>query len=127
MKAERCQATAASGKLCSATPRPGRPWCLWHDPEAAEQRRELSRKGGVARSNRARARATLGAPLAPAEVQAILGRVLKDVVGGKIEPGVATAAAGVARALIAVREATEVEERLAALEAAAGIEERKRA
>ena len=61
MKPDRCQATAASGKTCSATPRPGRSYCLWHDPAAAEERRELARRGGAGRSNAARARKALPA------------------------------------------------------------------
>ena len=122
MKPERCQATAASGKPCSATPRPGHPYCLWHDPAAADERRELSRKGGHGRSNAARARRTLPHDvLTPADLQGVLGRTLRGLIAGKVEPGVANAAANLGRAIVAVREATELEERLTALEAAAGI------
>jgi len=126
MRPDRCQATAASGKPCSASPRPGRPFCLWHDPEAGEARRELSRKGGKGRSNRARAAKHLpGEVLTPATLQGLLGKTLRDVIAGRVEPGVANAAANLGRAIVAVREATEVEERLSALEAAAGIGERR--
>ncbi len=122
MKPERCQATAASGQPCSATPRPGRPYCLWHDPEAGEARRELSRKGGAARSNRARAKKRLPAEsLTLQEVQGLLSVALKGVLAGRIEPGIANASANVARAIAAVAQAGEIEERIAALEAAAQI------
>ncbi len=119
MKAEPCQAIAANGKPCAATPRPGRPYCLWHDPEAVETRRELSRKGGQGRSNAARLRKALPVEtLTLGDVQGVLGKVLKDCTGGQIEPGVANAAANVARAIAAVAQAGELEARVERLEAA---------
>jgi len=60
-------------------------------------------------------------PLSPADLQSILGGVLRDVVEGRLEPGVATAAATVSRALVAIRQAVELEARLAELEIRAGI------
>jgi len=42
------------------------------------------------------------------------------VIAGQTEPGVANAAANLARAIVAVREASEVEERIEALESALG-------
>jgi len=125
--AERCQATAASGKPCSATPRPGRPYCLWHDPEAADQRRELSRRGGVGRSNAARARKQLPAGvLTGKELQGLVGVTIKRVLTGATEPAIGNSIANLARAYIAVAEAGEIETRLADLEKAAGIAGGKR-
>jgi len=69
----------------------------------------------------ARARAALPCPLTPADLQGILGAVLRDVVGGRLDPGVATAAATVCRALVALRQTVELEARLVELEARAGI------
>jgi hypothetical protein len=126
--ADRCQATAASGNPCSATPRPGRPYCLWHDPQAEGLRRDLSRKGGAARSNRAKARKQMtDAALAPAELQGLIGATIRSVLAGKKSPGIGQAIASLARAAIAIREATEWEERLTRLEAAAGVADRRRA
>ncbi len=128
MKPERCQATAASGQPCSATPRPGRPFCLWHDPEAEEARRELSRKGGAARSNRARAAKRLPPEaMSLTELQGVLSSVLRDVIAGKTEPGVGNCAAGLGRAIAAIAQVADLEERLTELEAAAGIANRGRA
>jgi hypothetical protein len=90
---ERCQATAASGKPCSATPRPGRSFCLWHDPAAEEDRRELSRKGGRARSNASRAKKAFPAGLTTGEVQGYLATALKGVLVGRFTPGQANAVA----------------------------------
>ena len=125
MKPERCQATANSGKPCSASPRPGRPFCLWHDDEAVAERQAISRKGGAARSNRARARRKFASSaLESDQVLGLLSIALQDVLAGRLEPGVASAAAGLARAIVSVRESTELEERLAELEARAGVNER---
>jgi hypothetical protein len=110
MKAERCQATAASGRPCSATPRPDRPFCLWHDPEAAELRRELSRRGGQARSNQARAKRHLPkGVLTHDELRGVLGLTIADVRAGTVEANVANAVASLARAYVAVSEAAAVE------------------
>jgi len=125
MNPEKCQATAISGKPCGALPRPGRPFCLWHDDEAAAERREISRKGGRQRSNTARARRKFAASaLHSDQVLGLLSVALRDVLAGKLEPGVGSAAAGIARAIMAVKETSEVEDRIAALEVAAGIGER---
>jgi len=95
---------------------------LWHDPEAAEQRRERSRKGGVGRSNANRARKGIaGAVLTPADLQGAIARALEGVLNGKIEPGVGNAVASLCRASVAVREATELEQRLTELEQRAGV------
>jgi len=122
VKPDRCQATAASGKPCSASPRPGRPFCLWHDDEAVAERQAISRKGGAARSNSVRARRKFASSaLGSDQVLGLLSVALRDVIDGKLEPGIANAAANLGRAIVAVREATEVEARIAALEVAAGI------
>ena len=118
---ERCGAVAKNGKPCSATPVPGLTRCAWHAPEWAERRREWSRKGGTNKSNKARAAKQLAEPMTPAELQSLLGVVLRGVVAGRVTPAVGNAAANIGRALVAIREATTTEERLAALEETAGI------
>ena len=115
--AEHCQANNAEGNQCGAKPRPGRPVCLWHDPEAAELRRELSRKGGQARSNKARARKSLPAdPMTAAELHSYLGLVFKGVIAGKIEPGVGTATATIARTMVDLAREADLEQRITNLE-----------
>lgn len=117
--ADQCEATTKNNQPCSARPRPGRRFCPWHDPEIAAQRSQWSARGGANRSHRSRARKRLieGSLTAP-EVEALLGKALGDVLEGKIKPGVAIAAATLARAIVVVREAGEIEERLEALERA---------
>jgi len=114
MNPDRCQATANSGKPCSATARAGRPFCVWHDPLAADERLELSRRGGAARSNAARARKQLPAdPLSGEQLVSYLSVVFKGVISGRLEPRVGTAAATIAKTMVDIRGAGEVE-RLAA-------------
>jgi len=61
------------------------------------------------------------------EVQGLLSVALKGVLAGRIEPGIANASANVARAIAAVAQVGELEERLRELEAAAGLSDRRRA
>jgi len=83
------------------------------------ERATWRRTGGEQRSNKQRARRQLpDAVLTPAELQGFIGLALRGVIAGEIEPGVANAVATLARAAVVVREATELEDRLAALEAA---------
>ena len=124
MEVARCQGTTASGKPCAAKALPEDRFCPWHSPAWADRRRAWSSQGGTNRSNAARVRKHLPPAPTPDELQRVLGQALTDVLGGTLEPGRANAAAALARSLMAVREATEVEERLAALEQAAGIERR---
>jgi hypothetical protein len=123
----RCTATATSGQPCGA-----HAWrdglCPWHHPARAEEMAEACRKGGRARSNKARARkAMIDAALSPGELQGVIAVTLKAVLAGTKAPAIGSAVAALSRAAVAVREATEWEERLTRLEAAAGLGERRRA
>jgi len=83
------------------------------------QRLAWSRRGGQARSNKARAKKSLPDALTPAALQSVLSAALTAVLKGTIEPGQATACANLARAITDIRRATELEQRLIALEEAA--------
>jgi hypothetical protein len=124
MEAGRCTATTRAGKPCSAQARPGTRVCLWHDAEAAEERRHNAAKGGQARSNLSRLKRSLPTEsLTFGDVQGVLGAVLRDLLAGTLDPPVANAAANVARAFAAIAQAGEMEERLRELEARAGLRE----
>lgn len=113
-----CQGTNQSGDPCSATPRAGKAWCLWHDPELAEQRTQWNREAGKAKSNTRRAsRQVFAAARDLKEVDAQLCGAFTDVLDGRLPPGVGTAAATIARSIIAVRDAGEIADRLDRLEA----------
>jgi len=120
--ATQCQGTNRTGEPCSAHVDDGQTWCRWHDPNRAEERTEWSRKGGQARSNRARARKQLAdAVLSIDDLDALLCRALVQVAGGKMEPGVGSAMAGIAKTITTIRSTGDFEKRLEELEQAAGI------
>src|SRR5688572_20004290 len=102
-KASGCQGTNQSGDPCAATPQAGKAWCLWHDPDLVEQRTQWNREAGKAKSKTRRAsRQVLAAARDLKEVDAQLCRAFTDVLDGKLSPGVGTAAATIARSIIAV-------------------------
>ena len=111
----RCLGQNKYGTPCSAAPA-ANGWCRWHDPDLADERAEWRRQGGKARSNAARAKKGLPAePLTADEIRSHLGVVFLDVIGGRTEPGVGTAAASIARALLDVAKVAEVEQQVAQL------------
>jgi hypothetical protein len=112
-----CKARNKTGEPCSATLyRDG--YCRWHHPDLEAERQANRVAGGKAKSNVARARKRLKR-LELEDVDAALCTALVNVLNGSLEPGLATAAATVARAIHSVRSATEFERRLAELEARA--------
>jgi len=116
--ATKCRATNQAGQPCGAEPyRDG--WCRWHHPELGEQRREWSARGGRGKSNAARAAKRMPDAMTLADLRSVLSATIGAVVAGRIEPGVANAAANLGRAMIAATEASELERRLGELEAAA--------
>jgi hypothetical protein len=119
----KCTATNRDGVTpCSADARPGSRYCTWHDPALAEQRAQWSREGGRAKSNQRRARKELAlAADGVAQLPAVLFRALGRVEAGDLEPAVANSMATIARAIVTVQQAHELEERLSSLEARAGI------
>lgn len=119
--AVKCQAIAKNGRPCAATAVAESGLCAWHAPEWAERRRAWSQKGGANRSNTQRARKAIAEPMMPAALQTLLGVTLRGVIAGRIEPGVGNAAANLGRALVAIREATTIEDRIVELERSAGV------
>lgn len=120
----RCPSLTTEGKPCKGTPLPGRPYCLAHDPEAADRRAEGNRKGGEARANARRAAkqwAAIGEQIDAEHLPAILRACMLSVKAGTLEPARATAIAGLAKASISITNELTLEERIRALEEAAGV------
>ena len=115
-----CRATRRDGLPCTSTIVLASGYCGAHDPERRQQMAEARTRGGQGRSSAARLRGLLPPRLVP-----VFGRLetaLDDVLSGKLDPRQATAAASVARALVAVLTAGELEERVRQLEAQSAAE-----
>ena len=110
--------------ICAASRRDGRPctsrvlcdgtYCYVHAPDREHERHEARRRGGQHRAHAARLRALMPPRLLPVFDQ--LETALADVLAGRLAPQQATAAAAVARALVTVLTAGELEERVRRLE-----------
>jgi hypothetical protein len=121
MKAARCAAITRGGSRCASAVLAGSTYCWVHDPAAADRRVEASKKGGKARSNKARAAKQIPPAMSAEDLAGWLSLLFTNVMTGRIEPKIGTAAASIARVLHEVRHTTELEERLAELEARAGV------
>lgn len=125
-----CAGIRKDGGRCTARPQPGREWCMFHDPDLAEVRRERSERGGRHRANVIRAARGL-----PPELAALYSKLIDlfdDALAGKYPPRAVEVAANVARvALDYVRLAHELGEtaalrkRLDELEARLGVSARR--
>ena len=119
-----CNALTKVGRPCKGRVLPGRPYCMSHDPEHADQRAEGQRKGGEARANARRAAkawATIGEQITPDQLPAILRACMFSVKTGALEPAQATAIAGLARTAVSITNEIELEQRIAALERASKV------
>jgi len=96
---------------------PGSPFCVSHDPSKVTQLAAWRRKGGYASSNKARAKKHLPAdPLSNEQLHAWLGIVFRGVIAGRIEPGVGTASSTLAKTMLELFRAIDLESRIAELE-----------
>lgn len=116
-----CKATTTAGSACSAQPVRPDGFCYWHSPALATERAAARRRGGEHRSNRLRAAKLLPAALTSDDLLVTLSRVIHAAERGSVEPGVVTCISGAARTMTEIRKTTEIEQRLADLEARAGI------
>ena len=113
-------------RTCSATRKDGRPCqapvfdsdateCFAHAPGRASERAEARRRGGAGRSSIARLERRRSVRLGT--VLSRLESALDGVESGKLTPAQGGAIAALSRALVAVYEISELEGRLATLEA----------
>jgi hypothetical protein len=120
----KCSQLKAGGAPCGGNALAGKAYCWSHDPDLAEQRAEGARRGGEQRSNARRAAkqwATIGEQLSAADLPAILRACMFSVKSGTLEPSQAGAIATLARTSVQLTGELELEARIAALEAAAGL------
>ena len=111
-----CGATRKDGTPCTAQVLGDSRYCWAHDPALAATRAETRRRGGQNRATSKRLARLMPVRLVPVWEQ--LEQALTDVLAGSLDPKQATAAAALARALAAVLQVGELEQRLRDLEAA---------
>ena len=115
---ERCKATNAEGKPCSAAVyKDG--YCRWHspDPELQEAVKVSRAKGGQNRANVARARKRFKGNIQDfAHLQGVLLTAIDDVRAGKLEPGHATAMATLAKAIMSLSPVANFDSQLAEMQ-----------
>ncbi|HEV2128687.1 MAG TPA: hypothetical protein VGR22_08725 [Thermomicrobiales bacterium] len=126
-KHEQCIGPTKSGQPCKGTPLPSKAYCFAHDPDLDNQRQSWVKQAGKAKSNKARMKKQLGDGfLDMKDIDGMLCLTLKGVLAGKIEPGVANAAATVAKTIQGIRTTTDLQERLEAIEEALDRADRRR-
>lgn len=126
MAREQCSATRADGHPCTAWALPGRGLCIAHDADYRATHKAASRKGGRNKSTQARAAkqwAAVGREIDQGDLPAMLRAAIAAVWEGTLEPSQASAIATLAKTSVALTHDLELEERLARLEAAAGIDQ----
>lgn len=110
-----CRGTRRDGGACAAAGVAANGWCRMHDPERAAEVAEDRRRGGRNRADLVRLRS-----LVPPRLIAVydaLERALQEVHDGDLTPPQAQAMSALARALVAVLTAGELEQRVRDLEA----------
>lgn len=119
--AVKCSAIARSGSRCNSPVLPDQAFCWVHSPDAAEARREASRKGGKNRSAQARAQKLLPDAMTTDELAGWLSVAFKQTLSGRLDPKVGSAVATLARALLEAQSAAaqpaieDLQEQLAVL------------
>lgn len=125
MNTNECQGTNRTGGPCSAMPQTDKFWCVWHDPDLTEQRQRWIRDSGKAKSNKRRARKKMAeAVMSIDDIDALLCAAMQQVGAGTMEPGIGNAMASIAGRIVSIRTASDLEARLASLEARAGLRPR---
>lgn len=118
--AKRCAAARRDGRPCTAPVLTGSSYCFAHAPDRAAERAAARRKGGQHSAAAVRLRALVPPRLVSVYDQ--LEAALGEVHAGTLEPRQAQAMASLARAMVAVLTAGELEERVRRLEADAAAE-----
>lgn len=118
-----CAQVLPDGRLCRATPLRDGPYCFWHSPDSEEEAAEARRLGGL---RRRREKALSGAfdfaGLGSIEaIRRVLEVATIDALG--LDNGIARSRVLISAAAAAAKllETGELEARIAALEAAAGL------
>ncbi len=115
---KRCRAARKDSQPCPVTTLLADGRCFAHSEHTVAARADARRKGGRQSAKVHRLRGLLPPRLVPAFDQ--LEQALTDVLAGTLDPKQATAAAAVARAMVSVLTAGELEQRVRDLEQGGG-------
>jgi hypothetical protein len=118
-----CAGIRRDGQRCTSRVLCDGTHCYVHSPSRDAERAEARRRGGRNRANTARLRALVPPRLLP--VYDRLETALTEVHEGTLDPRVATALASLARAMVMVLTAGELESRVRALEEGAAQDDRQ--
>lgn len=116
-----CEHTRPDGSRCQARPLRGRRLCYYHEPAIAGQRAQANRRGGQASRRKA---AVLPSDTADVDLKnvtdvcSLLARSINQTLRGELDTKQANAVGYLSSVLLKALEGSELEERLAALEAA---------
>src|SRR5687767_12346079 len=108
-KQPQCTGQRRDGQPCRAPALPDSPYCFAHCPERAAARQAAYQRGGQNRANLRRLRRLVPPRLVTVYEQ--LEVALGEVHDGRLDPKQAVAMAALARAMVAVLTAGELEER----------------
>ncbi len=109
-----CRGIRTDGQPCATQVVGDGPYCFGHDPALAAKRHEARRRGGQNRATAKRLSKLMPVRLVP--VFARLEQALEETHAGTLDPKQAQVLASLARALVAVLTAGELEERVRRLE-----------
>ncbi len=117
-----CHGITKGGTRCRARPLVGSNYCLAHSPTISDEQRAAWRAtGGANSASKVRARKALPTELMHSdELAAWLTVCLKQVIAGRMDPPVGTAAANLARTIAEIRRGAEIEGRLSEVETMLG-------
>ena len=114
-----CQQVKPDGKKCQARRVGASSYCFFHDPEKSAEREAAQRAGGRRNNVAVLSRTAPDARLLNArDVVKLLAETINQVRRGEVDPKVANAVGYLGGLLIKALHETEIENRLAALEAA---------
>lgn len=119
-----CAGRCKGGQACRAPALPDSGLCWAHDPRHAEQaikaRAEGASRGGKVRALQGRRRRLT----TPAALLVFVDTLIWDAIDGKYDPKLVNAVVGAVNVQRALIESSDLEQRLAVLEAAAGQQQR---
>ena len=113
-----CQGQRRDGRPCTSPLVGADGFCFAHSPMRVAERQAAQQRGGQHRASVVRLRGLMPPRLVP--VFERLERALEEVHDGTLKPGQAIAMATIARAMVSVLQAGEVEQRLRDLEGRTG-------